>query len=1318
MWGWISWRVRPRYWNCFHQHWNSDGYPGEDWHRHQTYSFTYITHNWAYQWHYFNLVYSELRDSHYAYVANGYWSIYIHGRDPMFEFHETIEGLENKFNPYQISPRLVRSGWSHHSWVGHCDQAATWQRAASIWETPATCNMWYYNGFKRFYMDFFKHKAGWVGNRRGEKFAGCFVKQRSWHDNLLWRSNQGFGNQYSCKDVNYIWSKRHKKCIELKNCEQRNEERTGCVKCNHGHELQCITKTRKGNKHKPIDYFRRNKMLKNWMRDVKTGISKTKCVPCGDKQVYSHFTGTCKPSIKARGLLYYIPPNTDFGNHYVYNIIRPKAPRGRAHSMTFDINIKTNRKFNSRADNRLTVETKLYYLNSNEGCRTPECYYRKRSFRPVLDGKCSFYDKGWGGVMATIRGRGCPQGTWNHKRVFSDLWPRFKDKKGRKYYRLMFTHSLKDFRPNYLLKIQFFRPDNNYRDFYVNKFNFRFDYKVMRSKKQIYQRADFTRNYFHLKGQYWDWNFANIMSAEEGKKTPFMGEPRIVPTRRVNFKGKYAEEDYDWYQARVKRGKPIPKSLKKLTIRFDYSFNAVQSWVKVHKRHKRSRNLPLFASQIKASIDGKYKNLAVYADMRSGRMFLRYNGKKYGLTSRRFKLDWTKWQFVGLGIMYRMKGGRFEHCVTLFTTMTKNDAAAEKNRPAICMQAPAFYGNLVTSWGTDNVSSRNAKIFASFYGNTIAYQLLHNDYYNERNIFLNFEQNTLARKLEVKNFARKNSNNATLMTYGVKDGTMPYMFRDSRTPQPFWSIWSQPRSKGFVGMGPLEDSYYVTGYLRFEDNSENYKGFGGEENWEAYVPIYRLVDRNGKDLIKLDHHVTYDPSKRFIQRSKYKPGDINRYNSDKIPTYRRITSRIHTYTRIYDPQNGRVPSDVNYESMYPSYKLQLADFKQKQTKFMFNVFYRPLKNYYFKGRRFKRDAVLLGIRHSWGCFKYMPMYKNIEYSHKHNRHFLADLNIANGLQYNPVKHHWLSFAHTNGPVKQCEVKWDPEHIGVGLGSKVYNTVYRSSNFDRMDLYGDPHATIKSQYQFWEQGTQGDNMSSGFSNGLSFACAHGFMLTLRGKKITCSRPPLEKDNAYDESILWEDFNKTPRRYDYNYFKKINGKQTKFWSPFYHHYYNKYGIYDYYSSADLYYKNKQDHPGCYISDTAAVKNVWHQMNNKKKTLRWTGKPRCVACKKGWYMKKFDNLKWKFQDGWVCKKCNIPKCEICRPGACLSCSEGYELKNKRCRACGRTDVWDPVTKRCFGIKMNNYIDINYNMEYADIIVGDIFGIDSDKTGIINFD
>lgn len=53
-----------------------------------------------------------------------------------------------------------------------------------------------------------------------------------------------------------------------------------------------------------------------------------------------------------------------------------------------------------------------------------------------------------------------------------------------------------------------------------------------------------------------------------------------------------------------------------------------------------------------------------------------------------------------------------------------------------------------------------------------------------------------------------------------------------------------------------------------------------------------------------------------------------------------------------------------------------------------------------------------------------------------------------------------------------------------------------------------------------------------------------------------------------------------------------------------------------------------------------------------------------------------------------------------------------------CKPSQVFDPVTKRCFGVKRNNYIDINYNMEYGDIIVSDIFGIDRDMTCIMNFD
>jgi len=48
----------------------------------------------------------------------------------------------------------------------------------------------------------------------------------------------------------------------------------------------------------------------------------------------------------------------------------------------------------------------------------------------------------------------------------------------------------------------------------------------------------------------------------------------------------------------------------------------------------------------------------------------------------------------------------------------------------------------------------------------------------------------------------------------------------------------------------------------------------------------------------------------------------------------------------------------------------------------------------------------------------------------------------------------------------------------------------------------------------------------------------------------------------------------------------------------------------------------------------------------------------------------------------------------------------------------VFDPVTKRCFGVKINNYIDISYNMQYGDIIVSDIFGIEKDTTAVMNFD
>jgi len=472
-----------------------------------------------------------------------------------------------------------------------------------------------------------------------------------------------------------------------------------------------------------------------------------------------------------------------------------------------------------------------------------------------------------------------------------------------------------------MIKIQFFTSGNDYRDFYTSKFNYRFDQKGFKTTNHLYERPDYQPHYYFPGSQYWNHATSNAISPEEAKKTPFFGENLTVPVRKVKFKGKRADEDYSWYQASVKKGKPLPKSLKRLTLAFDYTFNAIQGWVNIHKRHSRSSNLPIFSVQIKG-MDGKYKTLAVYADVRGGRMFMRYNSTKYGLTSKKKKINWRMWQFVGMGILYRMKHGQFQHCVVLFTTITKNDAEKEKNNPALCLQAPAFYGNLIMSWGTDNPASNHGKLYANYYGYTIAYKLLHNDYYNERNIFLNFEQNDLAHKLQVRNFARNNANNAILMSYTKEgDNTEPYMFTNPKTPQPYWGIWSKPRTKGFKTMGPLEDSYYVTGYLWMEDNFKNYKSVGLEDSWNIDVPIYRLVDRNGKDLIKIDHNLSFSPEDRYLRRNKYSPGDINRYNEHDVKTYKRIVSRIKTYSRIYDPKSGKIPTDVNYDAMYPSYKV-------------------------------------------------------------------------------------------------------------------------------------------------------------------------------------------------------------------------------------------------------------------------------------------------------------------------------------------------------------------------------------------------------------
>ena len=133
------------------------------------------------------------------------------------------------------------------------------------------------------------------------------------------------------------------------------------------------------------------------------------------------------------------------------------------------------------------------------------------------------------------------------------------------------TYNLVDYRPNYAVKLQFFHRSNKYTDFYLSKFNYRFDRKAFRGRNHSFERPEFQPHYYYLGSQYWDWKSVNMITKESYKKTPVMGSNKTVVVKKVNFKGKHQEEDFEWFQAGTKRGRKLPKSLKDLKIQFDYS---------------------------------------------------------------------------------------------------------------------------------------------------------------------------------------------------------------------------------------------------------------------------------------------------------------------------------------------------------------------------------------------------------------------------------------------------------------------------------------------------------------------------------------------------------------------------------------------------------------------------------------------------------------------------------------------------------------------------------------------------------------------------
>merc|ERR1712119_172861 len=64
------------------------------------------------------------------------------------------------------------------------------------------------------------------------------------------------------------------------------------------------------------------------------------------------------------------------------------------------------------------------------------------------------------------------------------------------------------------------------------------------------------------------------------------------------------------------------------------------------------------------------------------------------------------------------------------------------------------------------------------------------------------------------------------------------------------NVWNQ--------MGPLKNTYYISGYVQFIDNYYMFDVENSQEFWSGDYPVYKMISREGKELVSFNHHIDYD----------------------------------------------------------------------------------------------------------------------------------------------------------------------------------------------------------------------------------------------------------------------------------------------------------------------------------------------------------------------------------------------------------------------------------------------------------------------------
>lgn len=1153
---------------------------------------------------------------------------------------DTPEYGSQNFRLFHFSPMsLLSTSANQFAHRNTCDNYAG-SSGNEYFQSSNFCNPWKNHHYKPMYMR--RHGCNWVTGcgRRDVSYCGK-VDTRKMVNRSNWRTE--------CVHPGKVLKKQKKSgriiCgFKIKNCEVLNYSKNDCVKCRPGYE-KVIKVGRKWIRRQYAEKKRVNHKFDNFLKN-----SHARCRPCSNSQIYHMKTQECLSARRDSTREYTV----NGGNHKFGPLSVPNYKKSPWVIVNFDIavyhrNVK-------RHEPKIFLESILKYRTAGmfkQKLRKIEDYHDARFKRTTLDAR----------------------------RIWSDVTKGHYDKKTKEhYYRIFFQHRVKRNSEIWLdLKVNVAndpKEEVKNADFYVKRFRYRIDpFSERKNKASLYEK------------QY-------------ASKISNIARDRVVKTK----KPRKVDRDYPFKMERVKKGVRLPYSIRDMYMGFSGGFTGAQGWVKFTKDilETYDSHTPILVMQSKNFDASQTITYGLYADLGENKLYIKKNFKiieEYGAE----EVEFEKWQFVGLAWKKSVTLLNDQICLYIIST-TENSTVYSPDKGIECKSYPSTgeKESVRARFGTDTFDDDKAKINGFFYGATISTEPLHLNYYAERNIHLNFLSNPRENELKVKNYARSDNKNDADVLYEVSQDFYKPFYSNSDIEGAVYVVARNMPRNAFNDIGPIKESFYISGYVEFTDNSEVYNVLNPYK-WETEIPFYMMRSPDGRDIMKFSHHAKHDSSKIFKE-----------IKGDKA-VGSRMQSKINIDYLLYDPETGAALKNFD-RTPYEGWQINLGDFKSKSTRFMFNIFFRPTYKWYRLDNK-KSFNHILTVRHSWGVFEQMALFNTADFTNEKNLHLLGHKFNGFNKYIMPVITKYITFTHTYGPLKYAELKyhaqvlkpakekvkgWETmdsaalEEKRESLASTKIRVGVQSITYSALDNYNDIYSTFGKVSRYDKKTKEYDNYASGFTTGPSLGCEHGTFLVTFDRTPVCAAPPKPNTSVKFKQTYSGVRSHIPK------WQLVKKKGS--WNPF-----------------DRSWKKKKG-SGKSVKRYAVAGSVQDDNSCFRDQLN-----QCVACKEGYYFSKGGSTfkysatpPYTFMQSHAnsgCHQCQ-PDCKVCDKRGCLECSNmfEYDLALKKCLPCASNKVYDPFTKRCFTEKQNNFLDIFYNKGSSKVIIQDIFGWKENRTAIFN--